>query len=444
MPLGGGIGELRRQLERPGVRKAVENTAWLTAERLVRLGVGFFVGVWVARFLGPDRFGLFNYALAFAALVGAGANLGTDGVVVRELVKRPERADAIMATATGLRLCGAAGAAALTAVAAAAVHRAEPMTLALVLVFAAATLFKPFDVVDLWAQARTEMRAVIWARNGAFLAGTAARIGVLVAGGSLVALAAVEPLAAALGAVLLVRVYARGRGGSGLAGWDGAEARELLRASWPMLLSSVAVMIYMRVDQVMIERLAGPDATRAVGLYSAALRLSEVWYFVPTAILTAVFPHIVQSKREGEAIYVARLARIFAVMSALALAIAIPMTFLAGPLTTFVFGASYAGAAPILAVHVWTTLFVFWGLVTEAWSLNEGLMRLSLYRTLAAAALNVGLNLVLIPRHGALGAAVATLVTQACAATLFNLASARTRPIVALQIRSLLFRGLLG
>lgn len=440
MPVGSRLQELRRQLDRPGVRGALFSTGWLAGERILRLGLGAVVGVWIARVLGPDRFGRLSYALALATIVGAGANLGTDWVVVRELVSRPDRARAILDTATGIRLAGALASTVLAVLVAGALHHADLGMLALVLVFAATTLFKPVDVVDLWCQARTDLRPAVWARNAGFLVGLAIRVAVVVTGGSLVALAAAEPAGAALGATLLVYVFRRHGLRLGLAHWDGAEARALLRASWPLLFAGLAIVVYTRIDQVMLERLG--DSTQ-VGLYAAALRLSEVWYFVPMTIVTAVFPHIVTSKKEGQAVYFARLGRLFGLMSLIALAVAIPTTFLSPWVIRILFGPSFAGAAPILSVHIWTTVFVFWGVVGETWYLNEGLTHLSLWRTLAAAAVNVALNVVWIPAHGGLGAAVATLVAQMCAGWLFNLVDARTRPIFAIQTRSLFLKGVL-
>ena len=69
-------------LERPGVRKVAGNTFWLLADRVVRLGVGLLVGVWVARYLGPERFGQFSYVVAFVTLLGTAVAAGTDGVVI--------------------------------------------------------------------------------------------------------------------------------------------------------------------------------------------------------------------------------------------------------------------------------------------------------------------------------------------------------------------------
>lgn len=439
------IAEIRRQLGRSGVRGAIGNVSWLAAERAVQMAVAMVVGVWAARAMGPERYGLFNYALAFASLFAGIANLGTDSVVVRELVRQPERSQALVATAIRIRAAGAVAVTAVLAAVAVALYRREPLTLALILVFALSTLAKPLDVVDLWFQARTRLAPVVRARMIAFLAGSAARVGVLVTrGGALLPLAIVEPLTAAIGALLFV-VAARREGVRVSArGWDRRTAAQLVHESWPLLVAGMGVLVYQRIDQIMIENLAGAGGTHELGLYSAALRLSETTYVIPTAIVTAVFPHIVQSRAEGADVYEARLGTLFSLMTALALALAVVLTLVAGPVVRTLFGPSYAASAPILAVHIWTALFVFWGVVGSAWFVTEGLTRIATVRSLQGAVLNVALNLWLIPRHGALGAAVATLISQACAAWLLHGLDRRTRPLFRMQTRSLRLGRLLG
>jgi len=181
-----------------------------------------------------------------------------------------------------------------------------------------------------------------------------------------------------------------------------------------------------------------------LGLYSAALRLSEVWYFLPVALTSSVFPALVRSKEADESRYLDRLRRLFSLMAVIALTVAISTSLFASQLIQLVFGDRYAGAGTVLSIHVWTSIFVFWGVVGETWYLNEGLTRLTLYRTGSAALANVALNLVMIPRYGGVGAAIATLVSQAWSAWLSNLVWARTRPLFFMQLRSLSLRGLLG
>jgi PST family polysaccharide transporter len=304
-------------------------------------------------------------------------------------------------------------------------------------------VFRPIDIVDLWFQSVSDMRPTVWARNGSFLGTTLLKVALVIGGASCIGFALADFVGAALSALLLiVAFHSRGKVVQ-MRGWKQSEMNALLRASWPLLLAGVAISVYMRIDQVMLPRLLHTNALQAVGNYSAAVKLSEVWYFIPMSLVTVLFPKIVQSKQAGSSIYLERLKKLFSLMTAIALVVAVPMTFLSNYVVTVIYGNRFSGAGAVLAIHIWTTLFVFWGVVGEAWFVNEGLTRLSLYRTLSAAGLNVGLNFVLIPSFGALGAAVATLIAQAFAAWILNIIDARTRPLFFLQLQSLVLRGLL-
>ena len=111
-------------------------------------------------------------------------------------------------------------------------------------------------------------------------------------------------------------------------------------------------------------------------------------------------------------------------------------------LVHLLFGPSYAAAAPILAVHVWAAPFVFLGVAQNPWNINEGLAVLSFRRAAIGAASNVVLNLLLIPRFGGLGAAVATVVSYALASFFSNAIDRRTRRIFYLQLRAFTFKDL--
>ena len=123
-------------------------------------------------------------------------------------------------------------------------------------------------------------------------------------------------------------------------------------------------------------------------------------------------------------------------MTLVSLSIVIPMTFLSDAVIGLLYGAGYAGAGKILSIHIWTAVFVFLGVAQGPWTLNEGLMRLSLHRTAFGAVANILLNLSLIPRYGGIGAAVATLISQSLSSFLLNGCDRRTRRIFSLQLGS--------
>jgi PST family polysaccharide transporter len=157
------------------------------------------------------------------------------------------------------------------------------------------------------------------------------------------------------------------------------------------------------------------------------------------AIVSSVFPSIIQVRNVDEGLYYRRLQRLFSLMTALSLSIAVPMTFLSTRLVELLYGKGFLAAGPVLAVHIWAALFVFLGVAQGAWDLTENLTRLALFRIALGAGINVVLNLFLIPAYSVLGAAVATVISQAFCAVILNAANKKTRRIFYCQVRSLLF-----
>jgi PST family polysaccharide transporter len=216
--------------------------------------------------------------------------------------------------------------------------------------------------------------------------------------------------------------------------WSFPVAKTLLKDSWPLILSGLTIMIYMRIDQIMLGEIIGDGA---VGIYSAASRISEVWYFIPTAIVSSVSPTIFAAKQNNEEVYYQRIKQLLGLMVLISIAIALPMSFLSGSIITMLFGNDYAPAAGILSIHIWASLFVFIGVGTSPWFIAEGLTHLSLRRTLVGAIINVVLNLFLIPTYAGVGAAIATVISYAFGSFLVNAMHPKTQKIFNIQIKSI-------
>ena len=407
---------------------------WLSGDRLLRMGVGLVVTAGMARQLGPAAYGLFGYALALCDLASPLARLGLDTVVVRDVTREPARAGEILGTAALLRLGGGLLAAALAIAAVLLLRPAEPVTLAVVALAALALPVQMADVVDFWFQSRVDARRVFLARNLAFGLASLLRLALILAAASVVAYAGAWLLETALAALLLALFFRRTPGAP--AAWTATRraAAALLATSWPLILSGVGVLLYLRVDQVMLGQLLDD---RALGHFTAAVRLSEVWYFIPGALVTSVLPSLVALRQTDPARYQDRLRQLFALMTVAARAIAAPVSLAAGPLVTLLFGEAFRPAAAILVVHVWSCVFVFWGVAQGPWILAEDATRLTIERMFTAAALKIGLNLLLIPRFGAVGAAYASLAAYAYSGWLANAVQRRTRPLFRLQMEAL-------
>ena len=418
----------------PGLRRVVGNIGWLMVDRVVRMGMGLFVGVWVARYLGPIEFGSLNFALAFVALFSTVTTLGLEGIVIREVLHDGKSTHDILGTALALRSAAGVLAVGLSIAAVRLIQSQDREALLLVSILSLTLVFQAFDTIDCFFQSQVRSRITVWAKNSAFLIMAGVRVWLIQAKAPVWCFAAASAGEIGLGAVGLMIGY-RLWGGRMLA-WRSSKDRAvlLLKQSWPLLFSGLAIMIYVRLDTVMLKVMQGD---LAVGLYSAATKVSEVWYFIPTAIVSSVSPAIMRAKDTPELFY-GRLRKLFSLMTVTAYVVGSIVALASHAIIRILYSSSYTGAAPVLAVHIWASVFVFLGVAQSPWDLSKNLLTLSLYRTLAGAAINAAMNLYLIPRYSAMGAAIATVVSYAISGVFANAFSARTRPIFYMQMRALI------
>jgi polysaccharide transporter, PST family len=420
---------------RPNLRRIVANIGWLSVDRILRMGVGLIVSVWVARYLGPEQYGAFNFAIAFVALFGAFASLGLDGIVIRNIVHEPERKYEILSSAFILKLSGGVVAFLICLVVIIFMRPAESQTQWLVGIIAAGMIFQSFDVIDLWFQSQVHSNYTVIAKNSAFFVLSLVKVVLILDNAPLIAFAWTYLAEIALGAAGLILFYGLKQS---FKSWrpNINIARNLLTDCWPLILSGTAVLIYMKIDMVMLGGMVGD---KAVGIYAAATRISEVWYFIPVIIYSSLYPSILKTKKISEELYYSRLQKLFDLMSGLSFVIAIPITFLSNVIINAFYKTSYAGAGTILAIHIWAVPFVFLGVAQTSWDLAENLTGLALKRALIGALTNILLNFVLIPRYSGVGAAVSTVVAYAVSGCLANVISKRTMPIFVCQLKSLFF-----
>jgi PST family polysaccharide transporter len=394
---------------RSRVQAVLGNISWLSADRIVRLGVGLIVGLWVARYLGPGQYGALNFASAFVALFGPLAVLGLDSVVIRDLAAQPDQERRTLGTAFILKLVGGVTSGIL-AILVFALSRPEDTRLQwLVVIFSGGVLFQSMDVVDFWFQAQVRSKHVVLARNASFLILAVARVIMILSHASLAAFAWATLAELALCALGLLIIYTNA--GRSVLSWipQMKRAREVLRDSWPLFLAGISIALYMRLDQVMIGYLLDESS---VGIYSVAIRLVEIWYFLPTAIAASVLPGLIQVRSENEQLYKTRLQTVYDVMGALSLVLAAGISLLSGLIIGILYGQAYAAAAPVLSIYAWGTVPVFLGVASSQHFLVENRNRVSLFRTFVGLVINVILNLILIPVWGPAGAAFASLVSQ--------------------------------
>ena len=418
----------------PNLFKIVDNISWLSFENILRMGVGLCVGIWIVRYFGPEKFGTFSFAITLTSLFGVIATLGLESIVVRNIVLDPKNARETLGTAAALQLIGGLIAYFLILVVITYVRPNDFLTRSIVAILGFTILLKFSEITSLWFESQTQSKYTVWAKSSMLLMFAVIKVIFILEEASLIAFALVTLIEAIMIALILLIVM--NKYGQPLAKLcvKIERAKILMKDSWPLMLSTIAVTIYMKIDQIMLGQIIGDEA---VGIYSAATRISEVWYFIPIAIVASVFPSILKAKKNSEELYYERLQKLYDIMAIISIAVALPMTFLSTHVVTFFFGKAYPAAGPVLAIHIWATLFVFMGLISSKWLLAENNQLLSLKRTALGAALNIGLNFLLIPVYGVVGAALATILSYAFAAFFSDLLQQKTRRMFLMKVSAL-------
>ena len=390
-----------------GFRRYFENTAWMFAEQILRVVAALFVGIWVARYLGPGQLGVFSYAVAFAAIFSSIAKLGFDGIVVRDLVRQPSQRDIYLGTAFWLKLGGAI--IALAAIAFAVQLTSNDRTTNLyIFIIVSGAIFQPFEVIDFYFQSKVLSKFISICKMTQLLLSSLLKIYLVLTGADLFWFVVVSLVDQATLAVALYIVYRYQKIGNFYRHFDLPTAKKILKDSWPLILAGLAVMLYMRVDVVMLHHMVGE---REVGIYAAATNISEVWYLLPIIIVASVSPAIIKAHSLDPGLYISRLRKLYFVMAWLAIGISLPLSLLSGTIVDILFGIEFAEAAPVFAIHLWASIAVFLGVASSKYLLVEQLQKISFYRALIGLACNVLINLVLIPSMGAKGAAIATVIS---------------------------------
>jgi len=392
----------------PNFRKVITNIFWLMADNLLKMGVGLIVGVWVARYLGPQQFGVLNYSIAFVGLFGVFAGLGLGSIAIRDLVRNVAAGNKILGTTFILKLVGGIISFLLAMSTLFLIRNDNPQSLWITGIIAISLIFQTFDIVDYWFQSQVQSKYVVYAKNGAYLVSNIVKVLLIQAKAPLIFFAAITLGEIAFSAIGLLIVYRLA--GYSFKGWkfNLPLARNLLKESWPNILAGFSIAIYMRVDQLMLGGMVGDEA---VGIYSVGVRLAEIWYFVPVAISSSMNPAIIQAKQNGEESYYRLIQKSLNLLVVLAYAVGIGSVLWAKPVITLLYGAKFTDASSVLAIYVWAGVFVSLGLIRSIWITIEGMMRFGSITTLLGAGMNVMLNFFLIPRYQEAGAAIATVIS---------------------------------
>lgn len=419
------------------MNKVVNNALWVILGRIGQMAIQLVLLALTARYLGPSDFGLIHYVAAYTGFFAAFCGLGLPSTLVQELTRQPGKTGSILGTALGLQLLSGTLSAAAVWVLVLLAEGDVPNIRAVAAWSAMGLALRGFEVFRCWFQYRGQLRLAAAASLTAYGIVALFRGWLLVSGKSVVWFAFAGAAEAALSGVFLLGSY-RGRGGAELR-FSREMAGILLKRSGHFILPGILAAIYGQTDKLMLGRMLGDWE---VGQYAAAVSISGGWCFVLGALIDAAFPEIMAAHQEDEDRFLRRNRQLYGGVFYLSAAVSAVLCLLADPLVESIYGEAYRPAGQILQMMTWHTAFSYLGVARNAWVVCRNAQRYLVWVYGSAAAGNIGLNLLLIPQWGAVGAAAASLVTQILTTLAVPMLIPALRKNVHLMAQAITLRGI--
>jgi len=414
-----------------GFIKHFKNTSWLFFERILRMVVGLFVGIWIARYLGPEQFGLFSYAQSIAGFFTIIASLGLDGIVIRELIKDEARRDQIIGSAFWLKLMGAFGVLGILAVAINFTSN-DSYTNMLVFIIASSVIFQSFNVVDFYFQSKVMSKYVVYSNIVSLFISSIIKVTLILNEAPLESFAMVVVFDSFVLACGYVYFYLK----NGLKlNWKFEKdvALELLRDAWPLIISGLSYVVYSKIDQVMLFNMIGSES---VGYYSVGVNFLNMFIFLPTIIVSSLYPYLVK-KSNQQNIFKIKITYLYRLIIIISLIFIFSMFVFGEKLIFLLYGIQYTVTGSIISLLSIMVLFESMAVLNGRWIWIKNLQIISMYRTIFGSILNIILNFLLIPLYGLNGAIFSTIITLFLSVIVYYIFHKETREITKTQIFAL-------
>lgn len=398
---------LKNKLLDVGFRKHLKNVSWMLGGRIGSMIISFIATLYIARNLGPTNYGQLSYALSVIGIFGFIAPLGLDSILFRELVRFPERKNQLLGTTFALKLTAGI----LVAIATSLIayfSGADEVSRILIFILSGTFIFNAFQIINYEFLSRSESKyqSIITILVTILL--NILKIFVIIMGKGVIFLSLILLLESVLYAILYIFIYQRKiEDGINMWTWNSTMALMLLRDSFPVILLTGFTVVYARIDQVLIKHMID---IKSVGIYDAAVRLVDVWNFVPGAIVAALFPTIIQLQSSSK-LYKARILKLAVLLASIPTALALLTSIFAPIIIKILYGADFTSSSIVLRVYIWSAVGTSLGILVQNHLIAKNERLLLVLSSFLPMIINIVLNILWIPVFGIVGSAYATLIS---------------------------------
>ncbi|MBO2640748.1 MULTISPECIES: flippase [Shewanella] len=416
------------------VRRIISNSGILIIEKLFSMASTLLITVLMTRYLNIEDWGTLSYCLALVGLVSPLAALGLNSLISKELIDGVYPQAKIMGTAIFLRMFGAF-LGAISLIFFSKFFFVSNDELMYVISLSIGSLFLSLTGVSFYFESLVLAKYVSIARTFAIVISFVIKLAAIYYQAEFKTIIFIFSCDFVFQGVFLLLAYSYHANDITKWRFDWSLAKSLLSKSYWLIFSSLCAVLYLKVDQVMLGKLTSMEE---VGYYALAAKFSEVWYFIPNAIMASCYPILIKVKSKSIVDYNMRLQQTCDILFLLSLSLAIFIQLFSPWIITHIFGVAYEKVTGILIIHIWASIFVFMRAVASKWLIVEGLLKYSLWSQGIGAIVNITFNAILIPSYGAIGASYATIISYAFASWFAFYIYKDTRLVANMMLRSFL------
>ncbi|WHX60507.1 flippase [Peribacillus frigoritolerans] len=412
------------------------NTIWLILEKVFQLTLGLFVGIWTARYLGPENFGVLNFGASFITFFTVICSLGLENVIIKYFVDHRKQNNVILFSAIAIRFVTSIISILVLYFIVSLFYNDQKIIIVVITLQSLALIFSSLDTIDFWFQSLLMSRYVVIAKSIARLCVSAWKIYLLISGASLEFFALSSAIEAMILGFLLLIIYFK-KNSIKTISFSVKYSKELFSNSYHFILSGLLISVFTQLDKIMLGNLIGQES---VGIYSVAANIATLWFMVPLAVINSSRPIILKKRRDSLNLYQRNLKHLYAFIWWIGIFVSLIISIFSDNIISVLYGEKYTEAARPFAVLTWASIFSLLGTARNIWIVSENVSRYVKYFFLIGILVNFILNYIFINLYNILGASIATLIAQFISTIIAPLFFRKTRESTYLMLQALIFK----
>ncbi len=414
---------IKQSINRIKKSAVVKNSSWIIAEKVFQMAIALFVNRAVAGYLQPDNFGTLNYGASIVAFFTSLCTLGLDAIVINAIINKPKEQGQIIGTSIFMRIISSILSMVGILIVISILKPEDSIIKIVTVLQSIALFFDSFNILQLWYQSKLKSKYISLIAFGVYILVAIFKVILVILKKEIIWFAFANTLTSILTMIFTYRLYKVQNGPKLEIKRD--LIKPLISQSYHFILSGLMIAVYGQTDKIMIGSMM--NNMSAVGFYSVATTITNLWSFIPSAIITSFRPTIIEAKKVSDELYIKRLKQLYSVILWLNILYALFITIFANLFINILYGPEYIEAKIPLLLAVWSGGFSYIGVARDIWFVSEGYQKYSKWISLMGCITNIILNFILIPIYGIIGAAIATTITQVMTGLISTLFFKETR-----------------